>query len=215
MTAERITAIATMIYMLFTGRLIRETRQARIQRDSPQLDIFIERSKEWGSKLNLIIKNNWYAWAYNIKLSADKNVNLSDNENNWYTLQNLWYFKNGISFLPPNWERKTFFTFISTNYKEKIKRIITIFAEYKDSNNKIRRKTFLINLSEFENTTVPQTPPIYNISRDIEKIQKDIHSIILWSKQIKVLTQTKKEKIIEDKIQQKEIEKMIQDMKDR
>lgn len=204
---ERLTALATVIYMLFTGWLIFESRKARKLQESPQLDVFIKRSEEWGSKLDLIIKNNGFWWAYDIKLASDKDFNLFDREDK-YTLRNLGYFKNWISFLPANGERENFFTYMTTNYEEKIKWKIEIKATYKDKYWNKKKNKFLIDLSEFEDTMLPQEPPIYKLSKNIEKIQKDFHSIITWFNQLKVLTQTKKEKKVED------LERLEQNKKD-
>lgn len=204
---ERLTALATVIYMLFTGWLILESRKARKLQESPQLDIFVKRSEEWWSKLDLIIKNSGFWCAYDIKLESNKDFNLFDREDK-YTLRNLGYFKNWISFLPANGKRENFFTYMTTNYEEKIKRKIEIKATYKDKYWNKQKNKFLIDLSEFEDTMLPQEPPIYKISKNIEKIQKDFHSIITWFNQLKVLTQTKKEKKVED------LERLEQDKKD-
>lgn len=213
-TPERLTTITTFIYMLFTGWLIRETRKWRKLQESPQLDIFVKRSEEWWSELDLIIKNNWYGWAYDIRLESDKNFNLFDNEDK-YTLQNLWYFKNGISFLPPKGERESFFTYMTTKYEEKIKRRIGIKAFYKDKYWIKKKDVFVIDLSEFEDTLHPQQPPIYKISENIEKFQKDFNHISTWFYKLHIITQTKEEKKIEDKKHYEECRKNIELLEDK
>jgi len=212
LTSENIIAGSTLIYMIFTGWLIVESKKARKLQESPQLDIFVKRSEEWWSKLDLIIKNNGFWWAYDIKLESDKDFNLVDREDK-YTLKNLGYFKNGISFLPPNGERENFFTYMTTNFKEKIKRKFKIKTSYKDKYWTKKNHSFLIDLSEFEDTFLPQEPPIYKISKNIEKIQKDFHSIISWFNQLKVLTQTKKEKKEEDQKRYEQSKKDLETIK--
>lgn len=53
-----VSALSTCIYTWFTLRLVSESKKMRKLQESPQLDIFVERSESWASKLNLIIRNN-------------------------------------------------------------------------------------------------------------------------------------------------------------
>lgn len=83
---------------------------------------------------------------------------------------------------------------MSTNYKEKITWKIKISAEYKSIYSEVIKRDFVIDLSEFENTILPEEPPIYKISKSLKSIEKDLDHIASgWSK-IQVITQTKKEK---------------------
>ncbi len=212
---DRITAISTAIYMILTIRIIFESRKARKLQDSPKLDIFVERAKEYWSRLNLIIKNNGYSWAYNIKLETDSNFNLFDKNDNDYTFKNLWFFKNWISFLPPNWERENILTYMDRNYKEKIKRKIEIKVTYNDKYLNNIENTFYIDLSEFENTILPQELPIYKIAKDIEDIRKNFWHIASWFTKLNIITQTKKEKVIEDKKYFSEAKKMLETLENK
>jgi len=212
LSPEWVTAIATAIYMFFTWRLIIESRKGRKLQESPQLDVFVERAKEWWSNLNLIIKNNGLWSAYNIKLQTDKDFNLFD-RNDQYTLKNLGFFKNWIAFLPPSGSRENFFINITNDYEEKIKRKININTSYNDKYWHTTKNIFVIDLSEFEDTMLPQELPIYKISKNIEKIQKDFHSVISGFRQLKVLTQSKEEKQQEKLKEMEESKNILEAMK--
>lgn len=198
-----ITALATVIYMIFTGWLIWETRKTRKLQEKPHIEIFVKRANSWWSMLDLVIKNIWYSGAYNIELDTDKDLNLLDND--IYRLKNLWFFKNWISFLPVNWEIINTFTILSTNYSEKIKWKIHISCFYKDKFWETIKDVFLIDLSMFEDTFVPQEEPIYKIERSIWKIEKSLDKISRWFPKLNVVTQTKKEHTAELKQKQDEL----------
>lgn len=55
----------------------------RKTQEAPQIDVFIERAEDWASKLNLIIRNNGFSGAYNIKLSIDKDINILDKDDKY------------------------------------------------------------------------------------------------------------------------------------
>ncbi|MEF2175853.1 MAG: hypothetical protein V3575_05250 [Candidatus Absconditabacteria bacterium] len=189
-----ITAIATVIYMLFTGLLIYETRKSRIMIEKPHIEIYVKRNESWGSMIDLVIKNNGYSGAYNLNFEIDKNFNLLDeNEENIYNLDNLGFFKNGIKFLPVNGEISNLFTILSTNYKEKIKRKINIKCTYNDKYGKKISNSFLIDLSMFEDTFVPQEKPIYKIEKHIEKIGVLLNRLTNGTRNINVVIKSKKE----------------------
>lgn len=189
-----ITAWATVIYMWFTGWLIWETRQARIMQEKPHVEIFVKRNEWWWSMLDLVIKNIGYSWAYNLEFEIDKNFNLLDNdEKDIYKLDNLWFFKNWIKFLPVNWEISNLFTILSTNYEEKIKWKINISCCYNDKYWKKIKECFLIDLSMFEDTFLPQEKPIYKIEKHLEKIEKNFQKLSTGFNKLRIITQTKKE----------------------
>lgn len=202
-----ITALATVIYMCFTWWLIWETRKTRIMQEKPHIEIFVKRNEWWWSMLDLVIKNIWYSWAYNLKFEIDKNFNLLDkDEKDIYKLDNLWFFKNWISFLPANWEISNLFTILSTNYAEKIKWKINISCNYNDKYwNKIK-DAFLIDLSMFEDTFLPQEKSIYKIEKHLWKIEKNFHRIATWFSELRIISQTKRQ-------YQKEQEDIVKRMK--
>ncbi|MCH8518292.1 hypothetical protein LAT59_00805 [Candidatus Gracilibacteria bacterium] len=189
-----ITALATVIYMGFTGWLILETRKTRIMQEKPHIEIFVKRNEGWGSMLDLVIKNIGYSGAYNLKFEIDKNFNLLDNdEKDIYKLDNLGFFKNGIKFLPANGEISNLFTILSTNYAEKIKWKINISCCYNDKYGKKVKDSFLIDLSMFEDTFLPQEKPIYKIEKHLSKIEKNFHKLSTGFNIMRIITQTKKE----------------------
>lgn len=56
----------------------------------------------------------------------------------------------------------------------------------------------MIDLSEFENTILPTEPPLWQISKSLKSIEKDINHISTGWSEIHTITQTKKEKREED-----------------
>lgn len=51
--------------------------------EAPQIDVFVERSEDWASKLNLIIRNNGFSGAYDIHLTIDNDINILDKDDKY------------------------------------------------------------------------------------------------------------------------------------
>ncbi len=165
--------------------------------EMPQVDIFIQPAEDWWNKIQLIIRNNGNSGARNIRLSIDEDINMFGKDSD-RTVWNTGYFKNGNSFLAPQTQRETLFTYMTENYQEKIKRKIKISATYETFQGETITSDFNIDLSEFENTLLASEPPAWQIAKSLKKIEWDIaHIASGWSK-IHVITQTKKEKREED-----------------
>lgn len=214
MQRSALASLWTIVYTWFTLWIIFETRKSTKQSkdlfeisQQPNIDIYIESDESWHPRVNIVIKNTWYGWAYNIKLDSDKDFNIFDSKDD-YTLKNLWYFKNGISYLPPNGSRESFFTMMDTNYEEKVDWKINISVNYTDKYWKIHEWVFLINLDQFENTVHIWEPPLYKISKNIEKISNNINNLSTGFKKLQVITQTKEEKRKEDAKRLKEIKQI-------
>ncbi len=155
------------------------------------MEVFLKRADDWWNMLELVIKNVWFSGAYDIKLSTNKDFDLLDNEK--FPLSKLWYFKNGISFLPVNAERTNSAIIMSQWYEEKIRWKIEINVEYKDSENKSYKNTFLLDLSEFENSFLPKEDPKFQIEKHLKKISEDIHKIQNGSWKLRIISQDVKE----------------------
>ena len=188
-----VSAGSTFFYTLLTWWLIWESRKMRKLQETPQVDIFIQPAEDWWNKIHLIIRNNGNSGARNIRLNIDEDISMfgKDKER---TVWNTGYFKNGISFLAPQTQRETLFTYMTESYQEKINRKIKISATYETVHGETISSDFIIDLSEFENTLLATEPPAWQIAKSIKKIEGDIaHIASGWSK-IQVITQTKKEK---------------------
>jgi len=185
MKAEWIMAITTIIYTLFTGWLILESRVARKntelvnkKREQPQIDISTERCDKTRSIINLVIQNNGLSGAYEILLSTKKGfLNKEVNYQEYEDIKNWGPFKNGISFLPPQGKRVLFLTFLTTDFKRKIKEEFDITVKYKNQEGEFLQKKFIIHFKEFENTMLTPENPLYKISDSLEKVARSLGKI--------------------------------------
>ena len=203
-----ITAGATAIYMLFTGWLIWETRKARESQERPQVDIYIQRARDWGNKIEFFIENNGFTGAHEIKLFCSQEFQcFSSNGNQKHNkIQNWGPFVNGIPFLPPRGKRNYTLTFMTDDFENKIKTELIIKAEYKDNKGKKYSLEFPIRFSEFENTLLPIEDPSFKIAKHLESIQKNIEKITSgWSK-LRVIHQSKEQHQEELKQHREELE---------
>lgn len=78
-------------------------------------------------------------------------------------------------------------------YEEKIKWKIEINVEYKDSEKNSYKNTFLLDLSEFENSFLPKEDPKFQIEKHLKKLSDDIHKIQSGYSKIRIISQDLKE----------------------
>lgn len=190
-------AISTAFYTLFTFLIIREMRAERRQRDRPRLNIFIKPREDYGNFINLVIENNGLNGASEVSFKVNPDINIGFKEDK--KISSLGIIKNGISFLEPNGKREFMLMSLVGGFEKKIKLMFTIDVIYKDLDGKIYKESVDLGFAEFEGMTCPPEPPIFKIKKSLEKIERDFHNIATGFSKPRVITQTKKEKQMEDK----------------
>ena len=202
-----ITALATVIYMLFTGWLIWETRKARELQERPQIDIYIQRARDWGSKLELFIENNGFTGAYDLKLQCSEDFQCfsSNGDQKHNKIRNWGPFTNGIPFLPPRGKRNYTLTYMTDNFEKKIKTELIIKAEYRSSKGKKFIEEFPIRFNEFENTLLPLEDPSFKMLKHLESIHKSLDRIASGRQKWRVIHQSEEQYREEQKRELEEV----------
>jgi hypothetical protein len=213
MVANICLAIFTLVLAIFTYYLYseaRKTREYQIELNRPELSVIFQPSKRFIQWINIHIKNIGRSPIYNLKLEKVEGEIISFNGKK---ISELEYLKK-INYLSPNQEiTQFFFNFVGNNLKpEEIK--FDLFFKYEDEKRNIYRKKFSIDFGQFMDMSQLGEEPLYKISKNIEEIKTDIHHLSSGFHKLNVITQTKKEKQLEEKkfiegikTRQKEIKK--------
>lgn len=158
-----ILVFATVIYVVFTYKLSRETTKLREIETTPFISLSFDTS--FVSKFKLTIKNISKAPAYDISFGIDEKYASHFNYN----------FKNTISYFAPNQE----FQVIASGYKDLDKLdcdSIPITIKYKSKDNLTIQETFNMEWKYLEQTLLG-TDEVEKIRKAIEGIEKEVKSL--------------------------------------
>mgnify|MGYP006995563805 CR=1 FL=1 len=203
LTSSNTQIISNIFLMLFTGvlayytyYLYQETKKNRlyqIQLNQPELSIIFEPSKKYINFLFIKIKNIGRSPLYNLELEKIDNDFVCSNGKKVSELKYL----QKINYLRPNQEIEQFFiTFLDEKNKPEEMQF-SLFFKYKNKNNKLFKKRFDFDFTQFQDMSQLGDEPLNKISEDLEKIGKDIGHLATGFKKLQVITETKKENMKE------------------
>lgn len=168
-----IVAIATVVYAVLTWRLTSETRKMREAQTEPKLSVTIQPREEGINFIDMIIQNVGLGPAYNIKFEVNPDFEYAKGK----FLSELGFMKIGLRYLAPNQKLQFFLTNMNENFEEKTKKPFEIKLTYQNSIGKTYEDVYLIDFSQLIGLCQLGEPPLYNMAKNIEKIQKDIHNL--------------------------------------
>lgn len=183
-----IVAIATAVYAFLTWKLFSETKKMREAQTEPKVSIVIQPRKEWISLIDMVIQNIGLGPAYDIKFNVSPDFEYAKGK----FLSNLGFMKNGLQYLAPNQKIEFFLTSMTDNYKEKIINPFKISLSYQNSIGKTYKEEYLLDFSHLIGLS-QLSDPLYNMSKNIENIEKDIHNLATGFFKMKVIRYTNKD----------------------
>lgn len=166
-----VVTIATVVYAILTWKLVSETKKMREAQTEPKVFVMIQPREEWINWIDLVIQNIGSGPAYNMKFEIDPDFEYLKGK----FLSELGFIKNGSNHLAPNQKLQTFLTNMAENSDEKTKKSFKITVTYQNSVGKPYEDSYLIDFSQFIGLGQLGEPPLYKISKNIEKIQEDIN----------------------------------------
>lgn len=183
-----IVASATVVYAILTCKLVTETKKMREVQTEPKFSVIFQPREEWINFIDLVIKNIGLGPAYNIKFK----INPDFEYRKGHFLSKLNFMK-GIKYLAPNQKMQFFLTSLVENFEDKIKTPFKIKVTYNNKTGKTYTETFTIDFFELVGLGQLGEPPLYKISKNIEKIQQEIHHLSTGFHRLKTIVYTKKD----------------------
>ena len=219
-----VSALATVCIAVLTIFLARETWALRqiqliqideLRRDSikPLISLYLEASSAGFNLPNINITNNGNGEARNIRF---KFSNMNPNAENVYDymmdqFQRLSIFKNGISALGAGQSRTSFlFSFFDLSGKFKddaLELSANVVITYEDIEGYKYTSPIPLDFQEYKGVSEIGDNPIQNLSKNIEKIAKDLQSMVQGNRKISTDVYTAK-----DREKQKEEMKRLLEM---
>ena len=202
---------ATVAYVILTRSLVSETRKMREAQTEPDISVNISSKEESTYLKDIQIQNIGLGAAYNIKFEIVPDFEYAKGR----MLSEVNLIKDGLHYLAPNQKISFFIASIPEIFMKKKKSFFDIKVKYENKFGKPYKNTYLIDFSKFFDLRHAGEPSLKKIANNLEKIQKDIHTIMYSSyPRIKVVTHTKKDmeeeyhKILEEeRLERKRLEK--------
>jgi len=180
-------AVATVIYAVLTGFLVRETIKMRRAQTEPKLAAFFEPNEQAIIIGNVYIKNIGLGPAYDITFELIPDGNLAGAERLIEDFKETKFLERGVNYLGPGQWLRTGFTQLNENQDEKMKAVVRVRMQYRGA---ARRKPltdeYRIDFSELEGFGRLGTPPLQSMAKTMEKMQKNIERVVNGMRHIKV-----------------------------
>ena len=173
--------IVTAIYVFLSWKLVKETKKMREEQIKPKVLIRLQPNEIWPNFFYLIIENTGLGVAKDIKFEIERDFELFKGS----FLSDLGMVKNGIKYLVPRQKLQFFFTDIRDDFAEKKNTVIPIRIFYQDNFGNKYSEFFLIDFSPYIGLSWIGRPPIYNISKHLENINKEIEKFRRLYEQVK------------------------------
>lgn len=164
-------SIATVILAILTFQMVREMKKAREEDSRPYVyaDFIFD-----SSVIFIMVRNSGRTGAKNIKFTFDPSLISSDNKN----ISDINMFKNGIKFLPPDKELKTWFDMGPEFYKSKLPRAYTICIQYENIiTNKRYFEKYELDLETNEGIIYIRKNTIHEAVKELENINKTLKGL--------------------------------------
>ncbi len=207
--------VSSIFLMIFTGVLAyytyylyqetKKNREYQIQLNQPELSVIFEPSKEYINWINIKIKNIGRSPLYDLELEKVNNDFVCFNGKKVSKLKYL----QKINYLRPDQEIKQFFISLADGKNKPEKMQFSLFFKYKNRKDRIFRKGFDFDFTQFYDMSQLGEEPLNKIAKDLGNIEKNIGHLASGFKKLQVITQTKKERRKEEKEYIKKIKTKI------
>ena len=166
-----ITASATIILVIITGRYVHLTKQMLKSTNTPIVQLFLHHS---GNSITLCVQNIGIGFARDIKFTGDLSFKaLNRIASDETPLEDLEPFKSGIDYLGPGHKIETFL-FHRGHLKTIPNHTFDITATYKDLADAKYKKTFTFEIGNWDNTDQFGSPHTDEVANAIEKVAQQL-----------------------------------------
>lgn len=173
-----IVTISTVVYASLTAALVIETKKMRAAQTEPRIDISIHPREDWINFIDLEIRNIGQGPAYDIRFEVDPGNDSAANKQLADQLLKLNMVRNGLRYLSPRREVRTFFTSMTDNFELKSTAKCDIEISYRNASNEQYNETYILDFSEMIGLHQLGEPPLYKLANKIEAIERNFDRII-------------------------------------
>lgn len=183
-------AAITAVYVVFTGKILRENRLLRELQYQPMICCYLEISQVGVNFINLIIENRGPGPALDVSFTLKWTAN---QELVGSSLPELGILQRETHVMPPGWRLSTFIASMLDGFDELIRHPIEIVATAKDQLGKPHQWIYVLDFESFKNVSRIGSPPLQAMAKSLEKISKGVEGLASGQKSLNVVTETDRE----------------------
>lgn len=160
---------ATIVYVLFTHKLVKESRKLREQSLEAHIICYLVSAENSPSLVSLIIENVGKGVATNIRGEVIRDIAFANRP-----LEEIGFFSKPLEYFSSGNKVKYFIGTIAKDYDERIADYFEFELTYNDQLKKDKTKTFKIEFNDIRgfSTVTPPDTHIGMIAYRLEKIEK-------------------------------------------
>ena len=177
--------VITIVYVYLTGRLAKESQEARLAMLRPELAVYLAPYEGSPLFILLCIENIGSGPAYRLRLGLDSPFKREDGVD----IREIGMFSRGLNYLAPRQKIEHFLVSAADKADQLTNIRLKVLTEYEDSLHKSYRREFALDFGEIlQNISRLGTPPLYGIADAAKKIQEDLHRLATDLHKPQVLT---------------------------
>lgn len=161
--------IATIVYVVFTYRLVKESRKSREHNLEAHIIAYLVSAETSPSLVTLIIENIGNGVARNVEGKIIRDI-----QNNRKSLTDLGIFQKKFEYFPSGHKLNYFLLSLADNYEERIEDFIEFELTYTDTVGKNKAQRYKVEFKEVLGIHKLTPPDTYEgmIAYRLEKIEK-------------------------------------------
>lgn len=183
--------LATLVYAFLTWKLVTETRRLRRAQTDAKVMAGIGNRKDAMNFIEFFVRNEGVGPAYDIQFQVEPVSPDQGDPKVTEKIKALGFIDNGLDYLAPQQEIRTFLTSMFDNFQDKIETALNVKVSYRNATGEKSTDSFCLDFSIFKGLVQLGKPDLYSIAKSMEKIQKDIKKISSAFPELKVITQSK------------------------
>jgi len=181
--------LSTVVYVLLTKSLVRETIKMRQVAVDPDIAVYLEPNRGAINLIDLIIKNIGNGPAYKVSFSIKQNEPIRKEIKFFETS----FIQNGIKYLAPNQEFRIYFGSALELFADPGVGTVNLTVKYFNNSKIVKAEVFELNIYDFKGMMSISNSPLYEIANALNNIANDLHNTIGPEFRIKVNNKTENE----------------------
>jgi hypothetical protein len=179
-----IVTVSTCVYAFLTWRLTTETIRMRKAYTEPNVSIYLEQNRVSIHFFDLIIRNIGSGPAYDVTFKVLEDFDIPKERK----LSQIGFIQEGIRYMPPKYQIKSYFLTFLDNYKDIIDKNIRVQVSYKNVDKKSILEVINLNMSQFKGIRALGEDPLSQIVKSMESIKENINHLASGFKHLRVDT---------------------------
>ncbi len=180
-----IIGVATVVLVGITGYYAYLTLRLLKAADTPEIAISLQPHEISVNLVMLCIENVGTGAAHDVKFTTDPpsvpNLDIP--------FEKIGFFNSGIGYFESGRRIEQFLVSVVGKFDELKQTRLRITVTYEDSTRRKHERTFPLDFAEGVGFSQIGSPPLYEISKTVKKIQEDLHRITTGSRKPIILTE--------------------------